>query len=210
MVKYNEIARRFKEALNDLRMSAQELSEKSGVGKSSISHYVNGSNCPSNKTAGLLAKVLGVNPAWLMDLSKDKYGRIANAKSVKVPVFGNVAAGIPIEAIEDIIDYEEISADMAQRGEFFGLRVKGDSMSPRIMDGDTVIVRSQPDVESGDVAIVMVNGCDATCKRVIKSDGGLTLIPFNPAYQTKQFSKKDLASVPVTIIGKVVELRGKF
>ena len=209
-MKYDKVAKRLREAMNESHMTAQELSERSVVNKSSISQYVNGKNCPSNKNAGMIARVLGVSPVWLMDLSQDKYGRIANAKSVKVPVFGSVAAGIPIEAIEDIIDYEEISADMAQRGEFFGLRIKGDSMSPRIMDGDTVIVRSQPDVESGDVAIVMVNGHDATCKRVIKSDGGLTLIPFNPAYQTKQFSKKDLASVPVTIIGKVVELRGKF
>ena len=211
MARYNEVARRFRLALEEKKMTAQELADRSGVGKSSVSHYVNGANCPSNKSAGLLAKVLGVNPAWLMDISEERYLPVKDSsKAVRIPVVGNVAAGLPIDAIEDILDYEEISEDMAVRGEFFGLKIKGDSMSPRIMDGDVVIVRQQPDVESGDVAIVKINGDVATCKRVLKQADGITLVPFNPAYSPKHYSKDDVKKMPLVIIGKVVELRGKF
>lgn len=213
MARYNEIARRFKEALYDAYLTAKDLAERSGVGKSSISHYVNGSNCPSNKTAGLLASVLKVNPAWLMDLSDEKYlsaPDAAQGKAVRIPVLGKVAAGVPLEAIEEILDWEEIPSDMAARGEYFALKIKGDSMSPRIMDGDVVIVRQQPDVESGEVAIVKINGDEATCKRVLKQDNGITLVPFNPAYHPSAYSKKEIADIPILIVGKVVELRGKF
>lgn len=213
MARYNEIARRFKEALEDAYMNAKELSDRSGVGKSSISHYVNGSHCPSNKTAGLLASVLKVNPAWLMDLSDEKYlsaSEEVQQKAVRIPVLGKVAAGIPLEAVEEVLDWEEIPSDMAARGEYFALRIQGDSMSPRIMDSDVVIVRQQPDVESGEVAIVKINGEEATCKRVLKQDNGITLVPFNPAYPPRTYNKKEIADFPIVIVGKVVELRGKF
>ena len=75
-----------------------------------------------------------------------------------VPVLGRVAAGIPIEAIEDVEDYEEISPDMAKTGEFFALKIQGDSMEPKISNGDVVIVRQQPDCDNGDIAVVLVNG----------------------------------------------------
>lgn len=98
----------------------------------------------------------------------------------KIPVLGSVIAGIPIEAIEDIIDWEEIPEEMSKRGECFALMIKGDSMTPSIQEGDVVIVRKQSDVDSGDIAIVLVNGFEATCKQVMKSSDGITLISFNP------------------------------
>lgn len=70
-----------------------------------------------------------------------------------------------MEAVENILDYEEISEDMARQGDYFALQIKGDSMEPRIKEGDVVIVRKQPDVESGEVAIVLVNGDEATIKK---------------------------------------------
>ena len=72
---------------------------------------------------------------------------------------------MPIEAIENIIDYEEIPEDLARRGEYFGLQVKGNSMEPRVLEGDVVIVRKQSCVESGEIGIIMVNGEDATMKK---------------------------------------------
>ena len=128
----------------------------------------------------------------------------------RIPVLGKVVAGIPLDAIEDIIDYEEIPHSMAKSGEFFALQIKGDSMEPRIKEGDVVIVRKQPDVESGEVAIVLVNGDEATIKKVQKFNGGINLVPSNPAYEVKTYSKDDIESLPVSIIGKVVELRAKF
>ena len=118
--------------------------------------------------------------------------------------------GIPMEAVEDILDYEEISADMASRGEYFGLKIKGDSMFPLFQAGDTVIVRRQPDAESGEIAVVLVNGNDATVKKIIKKDTSIVLVSENSAYEPMIFTKPEIESLPVTVIGKVVELRRKF
>lgn len=131
-------------------------------------------------------------------------------KGQLIPVLGSVIAGIPIEAIEEILDWEEISVKLARTGEFFGLRIRGDSMSPRILEGDVVIVKQQPDANNGDIVIAKVNGDDACCKRLIKNKDGITLQSLNPNYAPMYFSREDILERPVTIIGKVVELRGKF
>ena len=129
----------------------------------------------------------------------------------KIPVLGHVAAGIPINAVENIIDWEEISGVMALRGEYFGLRIQGDSMEPRMCNEDTVIVRQQPDAESGDFVIALVNGDSAVCKKLKKyEDGSLALISLNSAYSPMFFSASEVAELPVQILGKVVELRAKF
>ena len=92
---------------------------------------------------------------------------------------------------------------MARGGEYFGVLIKGNSMEPRICEGDIAIVRSQPDVESGDIAIVLVNGENGTCKKVMKNESGLTLISFNPQYEPMFFTWKQVSDLPVTIRGKV-------
>lgn len=162
---------------------------------------------PSDRLA-LISKYLDISISEL--IGDDINEPIEKPKGVQIPVLGDVAAGIPIEAIEDIIDYEEIDENLARKGEFFGLRIKGNSMSPRIQNGDVVIVRVQPDAESGDIVIAKVNGDDACCKKLQKHDEGISLISLNPEYEPMFFSKKDIADLPVHIIGKVVELRGKF
>lgn len=129
---------------------------------------------------------------------------------VWVPVLGKIAAGIPIEAVEEILDYEEIPASLASQGEFFALKVSGNSMEPRILDGDVVIVRQQSDADSGEVVVVIVNGEAVTVKRIKKRPEGIMLMPTNPAYTTMFYSNKEIEELPVVIIGKVVELRGKF
>ena len=100
---------------------------------------------------------------------------------------------------------------MLEHGEeYFALQVKGDSMQPKMDAGDVVIVRKQSDVGHGDTAIVLVNGSEATIKRVLKQEAGIMLAPNNPAYETKFYSNKEIADLPVVILGKVVELRAKF
>lgn len=89
------------------------------------------------------------------------------------PVLGVVRAGVPIHAEEDIIDYEEIPQEMARSGEYFGLRVTGSSMEPTLRDGDVIIVRKQPDVDNGDIAIVLVDGEDATVKEIRETPEGV-------------------------------------
>ena len=128
----------------------------------------------------------------------------------RIPVLGKVAAGIPIEAVTDIEDYEEIDEALAATGEFFALRIKGASMEPRIKEGDVVIVRRQESAESGDTVVVLVNGDAATVKKIRYGADGISLIPSNPAYDVQFYSKADIEQLPVRIIGRVVELRGKF
>lgn len=134
-----------------------------------------------------------------------------SSRGVRIPVLGRVVAGIPIEAVEEILDYEEITPELAATGEFFALKIRGHSMDPRMMEGDVVIVRKQEDVESGDVAIVLVNGNEATVKRVKKQEEGITLIATNTSvYEPHFYSNKEIKNLPVQVLGKVVEMRRKF
>lgn len=192
----------------------EELGEKLGLQKSAIAKYENGrvENIKRSIIANM-AKVLDCSPAYLMGWDEAEENISYNKDSssaITINVLGRVAAGIPLEAVEEIIDTEEISQEMASTGEFFGLQIHGDSMEPRICEGDVVIVRKQDDAESGDIVIALVNGNDATCKRLMKYTGGISLIALNSKYEPLMFSNDDIQKKPVRILGKVVELRGKF
>lgn len=129
-------------------------------------------------------------------------------RGVRIPVLGRVVAGIPIEATQEILGYEEITPNLAKTGEFFALQVKGDSMLPKLEEGDIVIVKCQEDVETGDIAIVLVNGDEATIKQVKKVDGGIMLYGFNSdVYAPHFYSNQQIEALPVQILGKVIESR---
>ena len=198
-----------------LRLAAPFCEENDiKLNRNDLSQYVNGKVEPRQSKLYILGQALKVNEAWLRgyDVPMHQKGIVEpnSSSQIKVPVLGTVRAGLPMEAVENILDYEEISEDMARQGDYFALQIKGDSMEPRIKEGDVVIVRKQPDVESGEVAIVLVNGDEATIKKVQKFNGGINLVPSNPAYEVKTYSNDDIESLPVSIIGKVVELRAKF
>lgn len=123
---------------------------------------------------------------------------------------GTVQAGLPSTAAENIIDYEEIDEALASTGEFFALQVRGDSMEPKFSQGDVVIVRKQDDDDSGDIVVALVNGDEATIKRLKKRPEGILLIANNPTYEPMFFSNREIRELPVRVIGKVVELRAKF
>lgn len=116
-------------------------------------------------------------------------------------------AGVPLEAIEEIIDYEEITETMSKKGEFFALKIKGNSMLPEIKNKDIVIVKKQNDIESGEIGIILVNGNDATCKKIKKTEQGIMLIPINSDYDIMMYSNEEIKKLPLRIIGKVVEIR---
>ena len=202
---------RIKEAMELLNMKQADLVERTGISKGALSSYISGRYLPKQTNIYLIAKALNVNEAWLMG-SDVPMNRTTSSRSsgVKINVLGRVAAGIPIEAVEEIIDQEEITEDLARTGSFFGLQIKGNSMEPRICEGDVVIVRQQDDAESGDVVIALINGDDAVCKRLRKYRDGIELISNNPSYEPMYFDNDDILKKPVRIIGKVVELRGKF
>lgn len=131
--------------------------------------------------------------------------------TTRIKVLGKVAAGVPRYMQDEyVIGYEDVSNDMIKDDTVFGLEINGDSMSPRILKGDVVIVREQNDAESGDVVIVTINGDEATCKRLMKYADGISLISFNPAYEPMTFSNKEIEEKPVRILGKVIENRSRF
>lgn len=184
-----------------------ELAEYMQVSQATVSNWCKGLKMPRMSKIDMICTFFSIERSDLLNESSP-----ANPKKrgVVINVLGRVAAGIPLEAIEDIIDTEEISEEMAKTGEFFGLQINGDSMEPKFSKGDVVIVRKQDDAESGDIVIAMVNGDDATCKRLKKYQKGIGLVSTNPAYEPMYFSNKEIEEKPVRIIGKVVELRAKF
>ena len=204
----------------DVLNLAKPLQEKYNIkfSKSHLSQYVNGKSNPDNEKIFLLSKIFGVTEAWLLGYNVPRYERLEETKinasltpqSLKIPVLGTVAAGIPISAVEDILDYEEIPLTWQNQGEFFGLRIKGDSMKPDINNGDIVIVKQQSTAYNGDVVIALVNGDDVTCKKFEKLDNGIMLISNNSEYSPMYFSNEEVITKPVVIIGRVVELRRKF
>lgn len=199
------IGDRVKRRRAELKISVDELAKRIGKDRSTIYRYESHDieELPLSIVEPL-AKALKTTPAYIMGWSSE------NKTKRQIPVLGTVKAGYPAEAIENILDYEEISEDMALSGEFFALRVNGDSMEPKFSDGDIVIVRKQEDVDSGDIAIMLVNGDEATIKKVQKFEGGINLIPSNSAYDVLTFTNKEIVQLPVQCIGKVVELRAKF
>lgn len=203
-------------------LSMDAFSDKSGISKAYISlleknkHPKTGKEiAPSIQSIKQAAHGMGMTFDDLFSLIDGKVSIEEPSpeiikKSVTINVLGRVAAGLPIEAVENIIDTEEISLEMARTGEFFGLQIHGDSMEPRMYEGDVVIVRQQDDAESGDIVIALVNGSDATCKRLIKYAHGISLMSLNSKYEPMMFSNEEITEKPVKIIGKVVELRGKL
>lgn len=201
-----EVVELVKKLTEEQNMSMSELSRRVGIAKSAISRYFNGTReLPLNKI-GDFASVLHTTPDYLLGIEYEPQ----TPQGLKIPVLGSVAAGIPISAVEDILDYEEVPQSWESQGEFFALKIKGDSMEPRMESGDVVIVKQQSDANSGDTVIVLVNGDDATCKKLQKTDNGIMLVSTNPKYPPMFYSNEEISTKPVVILGKVVELRSKF
>ena len=194
-------------------MSQSEFAAALHISQGAVSQWETGRTCPDMSQLLAIASKFNVSVDSLTGIAVQKDESAENAvpaKGHRIPVVGDVAAGVPIEAIQDILDYEEIPEELAQTGEYFGLRLKGDSMAPRMQSGDVVIVRQQDDVENGAIAVVLVNGDSATVKQVKKLTEGIMLIPYNKDYETMFYTAQECATLPVRIIGKVVECRIKL
>ena len=188
--------------------SRNEVCEALNFKYTTFTDWCNGVKYPRIDNIEKLANYFGISKSDLIEIKGNDTDD--SIKAVQIPVLGYVKAGIPMTAIENIIDYEEISQEQARTGEFFGLQIKGDSMEPKISEGDVVIVRKQETVENGEIAVVLINGDDATVKKFYKTDAGIKLVSTNPTYDPFFYTPDEVNSLPVTIIGKVVELRAKF
>lgn len=208
------------------RMTMQEFATASGLSKGYISMLESNKNphnnrqiIPSINTFEKVATAMGITTNELLENMgeeqlvslKDNDAQYRRHEGIMVPVLGTIVAGLPISAYEDILDYEEITPKMAASGEYYALRVQGHSMEPRICEGDTVIIKVQPDVETGDIAVILVNGEAATLKRVVKVEAGIMLTAFNTAvYEPHFYTHEQIKTLPLIISGRMVELRARF
>lgn len=202
-------------------VSMDKFAEMSGLSKSYVGVLEKGINYktgePIQPSIPVIKKVADATGVDFQELFNSIEGLItakspkATSQAYKVPILGKVVAGLPVSAYEDILGFEEVTPEMAEQGELFALKVTGDSMYPKICDGDIVIVRVQSDVESEDVAVVFVNGDEATLKVVKKNNDGITIWGYNTdVYHPQSFSNKQIEELPVKIAGKVIELRRSF
>lgn len=197
---------RLKTLLSEHEMTQNQLSKILGVSESTVGKWILEKSLPRMGIIQKLSEYFNVPKSYFLE--KQDSPAKTMTKGVRIPILGRVVAGVPLEAITDIEGYEEITPKMASLGEYFALRIKGHSMEPRIEDGEIVICKQQSDVESGDIAIVLVNGNEATCKQIKKSPEGITLIGFNPVvYPPHFYSNKEIVTMPITVIGRVVESR---
>ncbi len=188
----------------DNHLTQEELSKELGLAKSTIGMYEQGNRLPKYEILEAIADYFNVNMSTLIE-DKPLYGN-----TVKIPVFSRIKADTAIEDAEELVAYEEMALPAAKSNDFFGLKIHGDSMGPRFIDGDVVIVKKQSDVEDGSIAAITIKKNDAAIKRVKKTSGGILLMSSNPAYEAMFFDSNDVADLPVKIIGRVVELRAKF
>lgn len=205
-MKESNVGQRIFQARKRRKITRKEIADFLQVHETTIKRYEDGDTkkLPTDRLEKI-AKYLNTSIDYLMGWDDEQ-----SPQGIQIPVLGTVPAGIPISAVEDILDYEEIPKSWENQGEFFGLKIKGDSMYPTLENGDVVIVKKQSTADNGDTVIVMVNGDDATCKRYERSDTGIMLIPNNNAYAPIFYTNEEIEALPLTIIGKVVELRRKF
>lgn len=213
---------KIKKLRTDLGWTQEYVSEQLKISVPALSRYESGTYEPKSLSiVSDFARLYNVTTDYLLGLNLDYKETDTSTKSAIVHIFGTIPAGIPMECIEDIIDTEEIPASMLNGGkEFFGLKIKGTSMSPTYLDGDTIILEKVDDCESGQDAVVMVNGNDGTFKRVFKDAEArtITLQPLNtalgddgkPLYSPATFTEKQIEELPVRIIGVAREIRRKI
>ena len=220
----NTLGKILKEYRKNHGMSMATFAELSGLSKSYISMLENNKDprgnpiTPSVETINRVAKAMGRTFESVFNeldsnvsVSVNNSGIPQNAFAIgkyRIPVVATVAAGEPIFSEESILEW--IDYDKDPRGEVFGLRIKGDSMIPRISDGDTIVVDKSAVWEDGDIVVVTVNGNDGTCKRIKKYKDGISLISLNPSYEPIFFTKSQVEELPVRVVGRVMESRSRF
>lgn len=195
---------RIKERRLELGLTLLEVAEQLGVKEATMQRYESGQiKNIKHETIVALADIFKCTPAYLMGWDEQP-----RSMGVKINVYSRVPAGIPLEVIDDIVDTEEIPEEWTSGGrEYFATIVCGDSMYPKYIEGDVIIVRKQPTCDSGQDCVVYVNGYEATLKKVIRlNDGGIRLQPFNTSYPPKTYYPND---EPISIAGVVVEIRRK-
>lgn len=187
----------------------EKVAEYLNVSIQTISNYENEKRDMTPDTIIKLAEYFGVSTDYILGKSNNRNNDIAVSK---IPILGTVKAGYDWLAEENIIDYITLKENIPNVDEYYALRITGDSMLPLLAEGDLVIVHDQDDVESGQTAVILINGEEATVKKVVKTNEGIELHAMNPYYPVKKFTFEDMQRIPVKIIGRVREakIKGAF
>lgn len=210
-----KFAKRFSDLIKNSNYDVPKLAEMLGLkSKSTIYRYMNGDMAPKIPTVKYASEIFNVNPLWLMGYDvpmkiNNKIDELGNPV-VEVPILGTVKAGYDYLAQENWIGTIDISKKLAETGEFFALKIHGDSMFPVFVENDTVVVRKQEDFENGDIVVALINGEEATVKKGKKSDNSILLQPLNTNYEPLIFTKEEMKTIPVKIIGVVKKLDREF
>ena len=190
-------------------LSQKEFAAIAGVSDKAVSTWENGTKIPRMGAIQKIADHFGLLKSAIIEPSIDHQSQPVIYASYKIPVLNKASAKVPPHNSKEIIGYESLNDTYRNDGySYFALRMQGHSMEPTIMDGDTIIVRQQDTVDNGQIAVLSINGEDSTIKEVKKSYYGITLIGHNAAIYTPQFySQQDIKTLPLTIIGRVIETR---
>lgn len=201
---------KLKQLREEKEMKQENLAQKLGVNRATISMYERDQRVPSTEILQKYTQIFDVSSDYLLGNTKIKSKEI-NPEKYTIPVYASISCGNPFVADENIYDFEDIDIALKSQGEHFGLLCRGNSMSPEFKDGDVAIIRKQSNIDSGDVAAVRINGDEATLKIVKKSEQGITLVAINPdVFLPRFYSNDEIINLPVEIIGKVIENRRKY
>lgn len=203
-------SQRMRELRKEKNITLEKLAEMLKTTKATLSRYENGKRIPNVEFVEELTKIFNVSVDYLLGrtnirnsdiLTKAGLVEFDKSKTVPIPIIGSVRAGTNgILAYEEILGVENVEQDVIKdEAKYFFLRVKGDSMYPEIQEGDLVLVRQQSDVESGEIAVVIVNGDEGIVKKVVKKDNAIVLYSINPVYEPIIITNPD----ELIIVGKV-------
>ncbi len=199
-------------------ISLREVDKRTGISYTFLNMIENGKRNVTPALLRNLAELYNINyidlyeKAGYIDLIEDekntmlkKIGAIplSNIETIKIPVLGTVKAGYDYLAQENIIDYIAFNVDGTDKENYYALNIFGDSMTPLFDDGDTVIVHKQEEFKNGDNCVVLINGNEATIKKVYKGNNGIELKAVNPYYPPRIYSEEDIKKLPIRVIGVV-------
>ena len=209
------IGQRIKELRLAHNMTGYELGLKLNITRNAVSQWETNKRVPTSTMLTQIAKLFNVTTDYLLgrdpipnDLKAEINYAIPLTGGVRIPVLGSIVAGIPNTAVTEYDEWIEISQSLAMRGDYFALRIKGDSMEPTLFDSDIVVIRQQPDVEDGEIAAVSIAGNEATIKRIYHRSDGIDIVGDNVrAFPRMFYSNHDIATLPIRIMGKAIEVR---
>lgn len=176
---------------------------------STFTDWCNANIYPRIDKIEMLANYFEIKKSDLVE-NKEKIDKLGNPVT-SIPILGTVKAGYDYLAQENWIGTIDVETSLVGNGnEYFALKVHGNSMSPVLIEDDIVIIKKQNDFENGDIVVAIINGDEATIKKGKKSDNSILLQPLNSAYEPLIFTKEEMKTIPVTIIGIVKQLKREF